>query len=76
LSHRAACKHFTEHWLRRCKSALATLSWIYTSTKWAVRGMTQSAAAEFGQRKIRVNCVLPGFIDTDIITANPPQVNE
>jgi NAD(P)-dependent dehydrogenase (short-subunit alcohol dehydrogenase family) len=38
--------------------------------------MTQSAAAEFGQRKIRVNCVLPGFIDTDIITANPPQVNE
>jgi NAD(P)-dependent dehydrogenase (short-subunit alcohol dehydrogenase family) len=62
--------------MRRCKSALATLSSIYTSTEWAVRGMTQSAAAQFGQHKIRVNCVLPGFIDTDIITANPPEVNE
>ena len=31
----------------------------YTSTKWAVRGFTKSAAIELGQDGIRVNCVCP-----------------
>jgi 3alpha(or 20beta)-hydroxysteroid dehydrogenase len=38
----------------------------YTATKWAVRGMTKSAAMEFGKWGIRVNSVLPGFIDTPL----------
>ncbi|MHA6730251.1 SDR family NAD(P)-dependent oxidoreductase [Devosia sp. A369] len=36
----------------------------YTATKWAVRGMTKSAAVALGGEKIRVNSVHPGFIDT------------
>ena len=38
----------------------------YTATKWAVRGMTKSAAMEFGRWGIRVNSVLPGFIRTPL----------
>jgi 3alpha(or 20beta)-hydroxysteroid dehydrogenase len=39
----------------------------YTATKWAIRGMTKTAAAELGRHGIRVNAVLPGSIDTDMV---------
>lgn len=38
----------------------------YTASKWAVRGMTKSAAMEFGKFGIRVNSIHPGFIDTPL----------
>jgi len=41
----------------------------YTATKWALRGMTKTAAAELGQYGIRVNAVLPGSIDTEMVRA-------
>src|SRR5690348_4515637 len=39
----------------------------YAATKGALRGMTKSAAIDLGGRKIRVNSVHPGPIDTDMI---------
>ena len=36
----------------------------YTSSKWAARGLSLTAAREFAEDGIRVNAVLPGPIDT------------
>lgn len=39
----------------------------YSATKWALRGLTRSAALELAPRGIRVNCVCPGVVDTDMV---------
>ena len=39
----------------------------YAATKWAVRGMSKSAAIEFAAHGVRVNSVHPGIIDTDML---------
>ena len=41
-----------------------TLEVGYGSSKWAVIGMTQTVANEYGGRGIRVNSVSPGWVDT------------
>lgn len=44
----------------------------YTTSKWALRGLTQTCAAELGPRAIRVNAVHPGYIETPM-TAQAPE---
>jgi 3alpha(or 20beta)-hydroxysteroid dehydrogenase len=43
----------------------------YTASKWALRGMSHTAAAELGPRGIRVNTIHPGYIDTPMTAAAP-----
>ena len=43
----------------------------YTTSKWALRGLTQSCAMQLGERGIRVNAVHPGYIETPMV-ANAP----
>jgi 3alpha(or 20beta)-hydroxysteroid dehydrogenase len=48
----------------------------YAATKWAVRGMTKSAAGEFAIHKIRVNAIFPGPIDTPMLAKNTKAFND
>ena len=43
----------------------------YTTSKWALRGLTHVAATELGPRGIRTNIVHPGFIETPMTASAP-----
>lgn len=45
----------------------------YSATKGAVVSMTGAAARELGPKGVRVNCVAPGFIETDMLVSVPPE---
>lgn len=44
----------------------------YTTSKWALRGLSHSCATELGPRGIRVNLVHPGYIHTEMTASAPP----
>ena len=46
----------------------------YAASKAAVAAMSTSLAKEMGRRGIRVNCVAPGFVATDMVDAMNPKV--
>ncbi len=48
----------------------------YAAAKAGVEGFTRSLAREVGSRGVTVNCVAPGFIDTDMTRALPEAVRE
>lgn len=48
----------------------------YAATKAGMLGFTKSLAREIGSRNITVNCVAPGFIDTDMTRELPEEQRE
>lgn len=44
----------------------------YSATKAALQGFTRALCWELGPKNVRVNCVAPGFIETDMMLAVPP----
>ena len=48
----------------------------YDATKFAVRGMTKTAATEFGKYGIRVNSVHPGSIETPMLTDDEREISK
>jgi 3-oxoacyl-[acyl-carrier protein] reductase len=48
----------------------------YAASKAAIAAMTRTLAKELAKRSIRVNCVAPGFIDTDMVKRMDPRVVE
>jgi len=51
-------------------------AFAYSATKWALRGMTKSAAMDLARRNIRVNSVHPGPIETEMLKAWAPEWRE
>jgi 3alpha(or 20beta)-hydroxysteroid dehydrogenase len=51
--------------------AMAHYGIAYGASKWALRGITRTAAMELGPRGIRVNLVSPGFIETPMTASAP-----
>ena len=50
-------------------------AFAYSATKWALRGMTKSAAIDLAPRRIRVNSVHPGPIDTEMLKVRSAEEN-
>ncbi|MET9803579.1 SDR family oxidoreductase [Streptomyces sp. NPDC006368] len=48
----------------------------YTTSKWALRGLSKTAAMELGPRGIRVNTIHPGFIETAMTASAAPAFRE
>jgi 3alpha(or 20beta)-hydroxysteroid dehydrogenase len=44
----------------------------YTVSKWGLRGLSRVACLELGPRGIRVNTILPGFVETAMTAGAPP----
>lgn len=42
-------------------------SFAYGASKWAIRGMTRSAARQLAAHNVRVNCVHPGVTETGLL---------
>lgn len=46
----------------------------YAASKAGVESMSRALAREVGSRNITVNCIAPGFIDTDMTKSLPEEV--
>lgn len=48
----------------------------YTTSKWALRGLSRVASLELGDRGIRVNTIHPGYIETAMTASAPAAFRE
>jgi 3alpha(or 20beta)-hydroxysteroid dehydrogenase len=44
----------------------------YTASKWALRGLSRTAALEYGEQGIRVNAIFPGLVETPLMADASP----
>lgn len=82
--HFLAIKHVTPSLRRAGGGSIVTIGSVmayggtaffapYVASKWALRGLTKSAALELGRDNIRVNTIHPGVVSTPLI--NEPTVS-
>jgi NAD(P)-dependent dehydrogenase (short-subunit alcohol dehydrogenase family) len=75
------CKHAIRQMLAQGGGAIVNVSTIssirytspcvaYSASKAAVNQLTQSIAGRYGKQGIRANCVVPGYLDTPLITTH------
>jgi NAD(P)-dependent dehydrogenase (short-subunit alcohol dehydrogenase family) len=48
----------------------------YTAAKHGVVGLTKNAAAEYGGKNLRINCVGPAYIETPLLANLPPDTKK
>jgi 3alpha(or 20beta)-hydroxysteroid dehydrogenase len=48
----------------------------YQASKWAIRGMTRTAAVELADCRVRANAIVPGWVDTHMATHAVTPVEE
>jgi 3-oxoacyl-[acyl-carrier protein] reductase len=81
------CKAASRRLLRLRRGSIVTMSSVvglhgnagqtnYAASKAGVVGLTKALAAEVGSRGIRVNCISPGYIATELTAALPDQARE
>lgn len=81
------CRHAATPMLRKRRGAIVNIVSVsalrgnpgqtnYVASKAAIVGFSKSLAKEVARRGIRVNCVAPGFIDTDMTRALPDRMLE
>lgn len=74
---------FVPHMLRQKSGSIITLSSVwgihgasceaaYSASKAAIIGLTRALSKEFGPSGIRVNCIAPGVIETDMMAGFSP----
>jgi len=80
-------KSVLDHMLERGSGRIVSVSSVigqtgnigqanYAASKAALFGLTQSLALETARKGITVNCVAPGFIETEMVSAIPAQILE
>jgi NAD(P)-dependent dehydrogenase (short-subunit alcohol dehydrogenase family) len=78
------CKHAIPRMIEQGGGAIVNVSTIssirytspcvaYSASKAAVNQLTQSIAGRYGKQGIRANCVVPGYLETPLITTHLKQ---
>ena len=81
------CKAASRRLLRLRRGSIVTMSSVvgihgnagqtnYAASKAGVIGLTKALAAEVGSRGIRVNCIAPGYVSTELTAALPEAARE